>query len=73
MEIKEIRAVIKLMKREKVQSLKVENLELHLSPYAFSTRTRVSKKVKNSDHVPTDNYSDEDILMWSANAGGLNG
>lgn len=61
------------MKKEGVQSLKVDGAEISLSPVAFFKRTRTPKTEKKSDHIPTENFSDEDVLMWSVQNAGMNG
>jgi hypothetical protein len=60
---KNIKNLIKLMKKEGVLFLKLPEIELTLAPQAISNQTR--KKVTEEDSVSTPQYTPEEIMMWS--------
>lgn len=72
-DVKTAQAFARMMKKEGIQSLKCGDIELHLSPYAVIPKVKTSKNKSSSDHIPTEGYSDEDILNWSVPTVGLDG
>lgn len=57
------------MQREGVSNLKIDGLELALSPHAFKEprrRTRSKKLPTRNEEIETDVYSEEAALFWSA-------
>lgn len=73
-DIKSVQAFARMMKKEGIQSLKCGEIELHLSPYAIIPKPKTaSKKSSKSEHIPSEGFTDEEILNWSASPVGLNG
>jgi len=74
-DVKTVQAFVRMMKKEGVQVLRSGDLEIHLSAYAVIPQQKKSKTKNktNSDYIPTEGYTDEDILNWSAPSVGLNG
>lgn len=73
-DVKTAQTFARMMKKEGIQSLKCGDIEIHLSPYAVITKTKATSKNKSApDHIPTEGFTDEQILNWSAPSVGLDG
>ena len=65
MDLKEIKKVIALCKKEGLLVFKNEELELHFNPHA-QPKTRKTKAKPASEHIPvTGEFTEEEILNWS--------
>lgn len=68
MDLKEIKAIIKLMHKEGVVSFKTPELELLINPNQPKRKRRLSSHPLAEPELVNDfkGYTDEEILMWSA-------
>lgn len=70
MDLKEIKALVKLMRAQGIAVLKTADIELALNPQAPIIRRR--KKSVNSNQEPLlkgdgfKGYTDEELLLWSS-------
>ncbi len=62
---KTIKKLIKLMQKEGVLKLKTQEIELELSPKAATPVLKTKLEVE-SPEPKSQQYSEEQILMWSA-------
>lgn len=68
-QIKELKNLIALCKREGIKSIEIAGMKLEFNPYSLPQK---KSKTKEDDQIITENqYTDEEILFWST--GGLNG
>jgi len=64
---RELQKLIKICKKEGVLELKIEGIELKLSPGAVLQPSRYKlKKEKDTPEQITPQYSDEETLFWSS-------
>lgn len=61
---KELEVLLKLCRKHGVQSLSIEGVSLTLSPH-FSTPPK-TKLDQTADVIADKDFTDEDILNWSA-------
>lgn len=68
-QLKELKHIIALCKKEGVKSIEMNGIKLEFNPYSLPTKTK--KQTDDQDIKVEPQFNDEDILFWSA--GGLNG
>lgn len=88
--LKELQALIRMVKKEGIESMSVDGIQFYINPNLIKTDKQRQKPVNPSlmfndlapeadmkiphynptpDVIDTDELTDEQLLMWSANAG----
>jgi hypothetical protein len=71
--LSELAKLIKIMRKTGVESLKSGDLDIKLRPDAPLTKRDI-KLLGKDEIVPTNRYTDEDLLFWSSTPpGAVNG
>lgn len=65
--IKDLEAVLRLCRKQGVDSIKIDNVTIRLGDMP-EPKVNAKSAAGQSEYIPTENvYSDEEILSWSVN------
>ena len=64
-DLKELKTLIALCKKEGLKSIELNGIKIEFNPYTPIKKTR-KKKSESEEPIVEEQYTDEDILFWSA-------